>query len=68
MLEEKGAIAQPPSDVVDMLDALQAGAQEALGANLIALYLRGTFFEFPARFASPASARWRGGIFWPPRS
>ena len=42
MLEEKGAIAQPPSDVVDMLDALQAGAQEALGANLIALYLRGS--------------------------
>ena len=31
-----------PSDVVDMLNSLQAGAQEALGANLVALYLRGS--------------------------
>jgi len=40
--EEKEAIVQPPSDVVDMLNILQAGAQEALGANLVALYLRGS--------------------------
>lgn len=31
-----------PSDVAEMLDALLAGAQEALGANLLALYLRGS--------------------------
>lgn len=42
MPEEKEAIAQPPSDVVDMLNILQAGAQEALDANLVALYLRGS--------------------------
>jgi predicted nucleotidyltransferase len=42
MPEEKEAIVQPPSDVVDMLNTLQAGAQEALGANLVALYLRGS--------------------------
>ncbi|HEY7023210.1 MAG TPA: aminoglycoside adenylyltransferase domain-containing protein [Ktedonobacterales bacterium] len=42
MPEEKEAIVQPPPDVADMLYALQTGAQEALGANLIALYLRGS--------------------------
>src|SRR5215467_233000 len=42
MPEEKEANVQPPSDVVDMLHALQAGAQEALGTNLLALYLRGS--------------------------
>jgi hypothetical protein len=31
-----------PAEVAAMLDALLAGAQEALGANLIALYLRGS--------------------------
>jgi hypothetical protein len=31
-----------PADVAAMLDALQAGAQETLGANLIVLYLRGS--------------------------
>jgi hypothetical protein len=31
-----------PSDVTMMLDALQNGAQKALGDNLIALYLRGS--------------------------
>src|SRR5690242_11333618 len=31
-----------PCDVAAMLDALRAGAREALGANLLALYLRGS--------------------------
>jgi hypothetical protein len=42
MPEEKKAIGRPPSDVVVMLQTLQTGAHEALGANLIALYLRGS--------------------------
>jgi len=31
-----------PSDVAAMLDAMQTGVREALGANLLALYLRGS--------------------------
>jgi hypothetical protein len=42
MPDEKEAIAQAPADVVDMLNILRAGAQGALGDNLIALYLRGS--------------------------
>jgi predicted nucleotidyltransferase len=33
---------QSPPDVIEMLDALLMGAQEALGVNLLALYLRGS--------------------------
>jgi uncharacterized membrane protein len=35
----------------------------------IALYRSGTFFDLLARaIRKPGFARWRGEIFWPPRS
>jgi predicted nucleotidyltransferase len=33
---------RPPAEVAEMITALRAGAQEALGANLLAFYLRGS--------------------------
>jgi predicted nucleotidyltransferase len=39
---QEEAIMRLPPDVAAMLDALQIGVREALGANLLALYLRGS--------------------------
>src|SRR5262249_44543911 len=41
-LMPKEAIMRLPSDVAAIVEALQWGTQEALGANLLALYLRGS--------------------------
>jgi predicted nucleotidyltransferase len=40
--EWQEAVMRLPSDVAEIVESLQSGAQEALGANLIALYLRGS--------------------------
>jgi hypothetical protein len=42
MAEWKEAVMRLPSDMADIVEASQHNVQEALGANLIALYLRGS--------------------------